>query len=156
MKSSSTQDKVPHDLIVATQVDDLMYTGTPETMEKFEDFIRSRYRIGRICGGNFKFNGIEIKFDRHEKCFNLSQPDLKDVTTITLERPRSKQVDLNVLNLEKNQYRSITGSLLWFGTQTAPHLFVHGDLNGSEVGRTESEICKSSECKRQIWAIVEQ
>ena len=112
----------PHRLVVATQVDDFLYAGRKEDMKRFEEFIQSKYTIGHVSSGSFTFNGVNIKFDDKDQCFVLSQPGAKDIDKIVLGKTRSKDVESNASTLERNHYRSITGSLLWCETQSVPHL----------------------------------
>ena len=83
----------------------------------------------------FKFNGVSIDQDVKSRTITISQPDsLKNIEQITLARARSKESNHDIINIERNQYRSIIGSLLWHGTQTVPHLLF---LASSMARKTE-------------------
>ena len=51
----------------------------------------------------------------------LSQREVSKVENISLGGTRRKDVDSKADSFEPKNIRSVTGSLLWFGTQKVPH-----------------------------------
>ena len=109
-------------MVVATQVDDFLFCGPHEELTAFENYICGRYKIGEISRGRFVFNGLTITSDPTDQSISLSQSDLKNIEPITVSRHRGKEVESAASDIERNHYRSLTGSLLWYGTQSVPHL----------------------------------
>ena len=122
-----------HHLIVATQVDDFLYTGRADKMRLFEKYNNNTYKVGQISEGSFIFNGVNIKYDYLNECIILSQPELKKAEGISLSPTRAKEVESDASTMEENHFRSITGTLLWYGTQTVPYLQLQASLLARKV-----------------------
>ena len=129
---SSTIDPTPHflqdeqnrshQLVVATQVDDLLYGGSKDELSSFEKYVGNHYEIRHISEERFVFSGLKITHDPFQQEIILSHLEENKIENIDLSPIRSKQNESPASDLEKNLYRSLTGSLLWRGSQTVPHL----------------------------------
>ena len=107
-------------LIIATQMDDFIYAGTENEIENFELYLKKHYKVGSIKAYNFSFSGVCIS-QRKDYTVLISQPSARTMEGVMYSDPK-RSPDSTPTVLEKRSFMSVNGSLLWYGSQTIPHL----------------------------------
>jgi len=129
-------------LIVLTEVDDLVYTGSPELVEEFENTLRAKWNI-KECGDLKSFMGINIfydlergllTFDVEEKIKNIFRDKdyLQDNKAIPFSNiPMKPDGDKRLMRdsteifrklSDPREYASIIGAMIFISTTCRPDI----------------------------------
>ena len=106
-------------MVLLRQVDDILYTGTNEMLQKFEHFFKTKVHVGTWCNRQFTFNGVEVK-QLEDYTILLSQSDLvRSLQEVSLTKGLDPQAEASPANL--TSYQSALGKLLWIGHNSVPY-----------------------------------
>ena len=109
-------------LIVAKIVDDIKAAGEGENAKLFIKSFNKNFELGTISSGpgRMRFFGINTVQEDDMTVVTDANDKLNALTEYVLSRPRRKQFDMSINELEKSFYSSTNSSLGWIGTAASP------------------------------------
>ena len=125
--------------MVVVQVDNYIYTGCRQEMEKFEEFLRYTFDVGEIERNSFDVYGASLSrlddgtviIDQKKKLSELD--DLQLVTPDMMKRSGNEIANPK----ELNRFRSAIGRLLFIGRMTHPVLLRIASSMATKVSALE-------------------
>ena len=110
------------ELVLGMQVDDFLYAGTPAALKELTAFLKQRFIVGSFQRNKFMFCGVSVIQAPNKDIVISQEDDLTSIPQVPLSKERAKQSREKATEQELKHYQSLTGSLLWIGTHTVPHL----------------------------------
>ena len=104
---------------IVTHVDDFVYGGTDQWLEKVIDKVTDRFKISAHATGSFKYVGLNV-VQTSEGVFIDQQAYVQSLMPITISSERLREKEDFLTSEEKSQLRSVSGQLLWATSQTRP------------------------------------
>ena len=105
--------------MAVAQVDNYIYTGTKEMLEKFERHMESRFAVGECVRKKFRVYGCEV-IQYQDKIVISQKKRLAALSGYSLHPVRASMGMDEAIESEQTGYRSIVGSLSFIGCMTSP------------------------------------
>jgi hypothetical protein len=106
-------------LLVTTQVDNFIFTGTHEPMERFAAYMARCFKLSELEYDNFFVYGTQ--FSRDPRGVHINQgAKINELIEYPLVRDRRRMHDEPVTRSERLFYMSTVGSMLFVGRVTSP------------------------------------
>ena len=105
--------------LITIHVDDFEYCGTAQWHKDVINKLCDMFKISKRQTGSFKYVGLNIE-QNGEEIFVDQQSYIDELTEISIDSNRRKQLDDQLTEEEKKTLRSVCGQLLWATSQTRP------------------------------------
>lgn len=132
------------DFILAVQVDNYLYSGTPKELTRFESFLQTHFKIGSLERTTFPVLGCELQ-QSHDHSIQITQQARAsgiDTGILTRSVDRSEK-DRLATSAEISAYRSVIGQCLYIGRLTNPVLQYHCSKMASKVSSLHTRHLKT-------------
>ena len=113
--------------IAAVRVDDLLFGGTTEDMQRFQSALRGALAAEPTKSGALNFTGVRVNTVAGDVTGGISiaadqEPYVDSIESINITPERAATPDARLTAAELALYRRATGALLWATGQTMPYL----------------------------------
>lgn len=116
-------------LLLAKITDDLLFAGTMQDMNEFVEKISARFKISKaIIDAPIDFNGCRITQDEHGDISMNMTTYVNSIQPMDVTRNRRKEAEDKATEDEYQQYRSLSGSIMWAGNGTLPQAAFTGSF----------------------------
>ena len=105
--------------LITIHVDDFEYCGTAQWHKEVINKLCDMFKISKQQTGAFKYVGLNIE-QNGEEIFVDQQSYINELTEISIDSNRRKQLDDQLTEEEKKTLRSVCGHLLLASSQTRP------------------------------------
>jgi len=138
--------------VLASHVDDFIWSGSVEFEQSVIPHIRSAFNVGREEKDAFSYVGIELT--SVDGIISLQQQDYVDnLKPITVDRERRNQRDSLLLEQEFDLFRSKVGQILWVARQSRPDvMFDACNLASSIKKATVQSLIDTNKVVRKLKA----
>lgn len=112
-------------LMLVVQVDDYIYTGTPDSIQNFESFLQSQFLVGTLEAHKFDVMGAHL--DQNDKgtiTLNANHK-LSAIEPVDLPLSKHEKGDRHATPSEVSAYRCLIGKLLYVGRLASPVCAYH-------------------------------
>jgi len=113
--------------IAAVHVDDLLFGGTTEDVQRFESALRGALAAGPTKSGALTFTGVRVNTVAGDVTGGISiaadqEPYVDSIESIDITSERAATPHARLTAAELTLYRRATGALMWATGQTMPYL----------------------------------
>lgn len=136
--------------LLASHVDDFIWTGNTPFEDAVIKKIRSILCVGEEASTSFQYIGLHLS--TKADCLHLDQKDyINNLQTITVRKERAKKKGEGLLDNEKDAMRSKIGQIIWVANQTRPDvMFEASTLSSSIKNGTVSDLLEVNKVIRKI------
>lgn len=113
------------EFILAVQVDDYTYSGTPARMQAFEEFLRRTFEISKIARRSLSLMGCTITQDDDFSVTLSQESSLQALDPSVLTDAAGTAKDGPTSAKQSTAYRTIIGQMLYIGRLSAPLMLCH-------------------------------
>lgn len=107
--------------ILASHVDDFIWSGTPYFEESVINKVRSTFCVGKENSVAFQYIGMDLSCEKDEILLHQDQY-VENIAPINIEKNRALQRESYLDDSEKHSLRSKIGQLLWVAHQSRPDI----------------------------------
>ena len=103
-------------------VDDLLLTGTDESLRQFVTDFHQKFKLGEVVHGpgTLRFYGLNLIQDTDYSVSIHADDKLNAIEPYPISRTRRRQIDDQMNDIEKKAFMSINASSGWLGITVSP------------------------------------
>lgn len=122
--------------LLASHVDDFIWSGSDNFEQNFIERIRKKLNVGREEIDTFKYVGLNLTSDENK--ITLDQHHyIKSLEPIELTKHRAIDKESSLTVLESNAMRSKIGQIMWIASQTRPDVMFDASLLASSFNQAK-------------------
>ena len=131
--------------LLATQVDNYIYTGIEKEIKSFEKFLQHRFKVGTLERCNFNVMGTEIN-QTPSRTITLTQKarlDTIDENILTIDPPGTLRTPNQIASpAQLSSFRTTLGKMLYVGRMSNPIMLFHASYMASKTNKLETHHLK--------------